>query len=273
VKPLPEKPFVSIVTPSYNTGAFIEETLRSVRDQDYPLVEHIVLDSGSTDETAEVLARFPSVRLMRPAPAGLCEKVNQGFSLAKGEIVAWLCADDCYLPGAVAKAVDALKKNPDVALVYSNSVFVNEDSVELRRVKSKQANARRLLEEWNFLPQHTAFMRREALDRVGPLDVRYPLVADWDLCIRINKEFPILYVDDWWAAFRVRRGQLSQVYKYAAWTQARKMTRGHGAEFFSPLFREFWTEKVSSAGLMLRKRQFRTFGAKLRDFLVGFGRG
>jgi glycosyltransferase involved in cell wall biosynthesis len=272
MKPLSETPLVSIVTPSYNTGRFIEETLRSVQEQDYPLVEHIVLDSGSTDQTPDILARFPSVRLIRPAAGGVTEKVNHGFSIAQGEIVAWLCADDYYLPGAIARAVAVLKSNPDAALVYCNDIFVDEDSIEIGRKRSKQANFRELLDEWNLVPQHTAFMRREALERVGPLDARFLLVSDWDLCLRISRQFPIVYVDDSWAAFRIRRGQLSDVHKYAAWRQAHKMTREHGAPFFSPLFRQYWHGKFSRAGLMLRRREFGVFNSKLRDFLAGLAR-
>jgi glycosyltransferase involved in cell wall biosynthesis len=272
MKPLPETPLVSIVTPSYNTGRFIEETLRSVQMQDYPRIEHIVLDSGSTDETADILARFPSVRLIRPAPGGLSEKVNHGFSIARGEIVGWINADDYYLPGAIAKAVKAFKSNPDVALVYCNFLHVDEHSVETERMKSKQASIRELLEVRNYVPHQTAFLRREALERVGPVNTRYPLVQDWDLWIRISRQFPILYVDDWWGAFRVRRGQRSDVHKYAFWIQGRRMTREHGARFFSPLFWAFWGGKFSRAGLMLLRRQFRVFHSKLRDFFVGFAR-
>jgi glycosyltransferase involved in cell wall biosynthesis len=272
MKPLPETPLVSIVTPSYNTGRFIEETLRSVQMQDYPRVEHIVLDSGSTDETPEILARFPSLRLIRPVPRGVAEKVNLGFSKAQGDIVAWLCADDYYLPGAITKAVEALKRNPDAALVYCNFLLVNEHSVELERPRSKQASFQDLVEERNWVPSQTAFMRREALERVGPVQERYMHVADWDLFIRISKSFPILYVDDCWSASRVRKGQLSDVYKYRFWNQARRMTREHGAPFFSPLFRDYWRGKFSRAGLMLLRGQFSVFNSKLRDFLVGFAR-
>jgi glycosyltransferase involved in cell wall biosynthesis len=272
VKPLPETPFVSIVTPSYNTGRYIEETLRSVQTQDYPLLEHIVLDSGSTDQTPEILARFPSVRLIRPAPASACEKVNLGFSIAKGDIVGWLCADDYYLPGAVTKAVEALKRNPDAALVYCNDLRVNEHSVEILRTRSRQTNFEELVQEMNYVPHPTAFTRREALERVGPLDTRYRHVDDWDLFIRISREYPILRVDDWWAAFRQHPVQLSAVHKYAVWSEGRKMTREHGGRFFSPLFWNYWRGKFSRAGKMLRSGEFRVFHSKLRDFLGGFGR-
>lgn len=273
MKPLPATPLVSIVTPSFNTGRFIEETLRSVQEQDYPRVEHIVLDSGSTDETPAILARYPSVRLISPAPGGVTEKVNHGLSLAGGEILAWINADDYYLPGAVSKAVAALQEHPEAALVFCNFLHVDEDSVEIERERSKQAGFRELIEERNYVPHQTAFFRREALDQVGEVDTRYPLVQDWDLWIRISKEFPIVYVDDWWAAFRVSRGQRSDVHKYAFWSQGRKLTREHGARFFSPLFWGYWRGKVSRAARMVRRGELRTFAAKLRDFVRGFGRG
>jgi glycosyltransferase involved in cell wall biosynthesis len=272
VKPLPETPFVSIVTPSHNTGRYIEETLRSVQMQDYPLFEHIVLDSGSTDATPEILARYPSVRVISRPGEGMCEKTNHGFSIAKGDVVAWLCADDYYLPGAITRAVEALKKNPDAALVYCNNLLVNEDSVEIERKRGRQTSLWELLNVRNYVPQETAFMRREALERVGPLDPQYWLVSDWDLCIRISREFPILHVDDWWGVFRDRPGQLHHVHKWALWTQARKMTRQHGGRFFSPMFRNYWRGKFLRAGLMLRRRQFGVFNTKLRDFVLGFGR-
>lgn len=271
MKPLPEVPLVSIVTPSYNTGAFIEETLRSVSEQDYPFVEHIVLDSGSTDETLKILARFPSVRLITPAPSGVSEKINLGFSIARGDIVGWVCADDYYLPGAIAKAVDALKRNPDAALVYCNWLEVDESSVEIERRRSKQAGFRELLDEENYVgATHSPFIRREALERVGPVDTRYNFCQDWELWIRISRMFPILYVDDWWAAYRVHRGQESYVHKYAGYFQGRRMAREYGARFFSPLFWAFWRGKVLRAGRMLRRGQFRAFNSKLRDFLLAW---
>ena len=272
MKPLPPTPLVSVVTPSYNTGRFIEETLRSVREQDYPRVEHIVLDSGSTDQTPKILARFPSVRLISPAPGGLSEKVNHGLSIAQGDIFAWINADDFYLPGAIAKAVEALQRHPEAALVYCNFLHVDEDSVEIDRSRSEQAGFRQLVDERNYVPHQTAFFRREAFERVGPLDTRYPLVQDWDLWIRISREFPIIYVDDWWAAFRVSRGQRSDTHKYAFWSQGRRMTKEHGGRFFSPLFRAYWRGKFWRAAMMLIRRQFRTFASKLRDFVTAFGR-
>jgi glycosyltransferase involved in cell wall biosynthesis len=261
--PLPPMPLVSIVTPSYNTGPFIAETLRSVRDQAYPRVEHIVLDSGSTDETLQVLEQFPNVTLIRNAPGSMCDKLNLGFSLARGDVVAWLCADDYYCPGAIAKAVEALQQNPETALVYCNDLRVDELSVEIRRTPSRQTRHRELVQEQNYLPNPTVFMRREALAAVGAVDIRFPLVCDWDLWIRISRRFVIRYVDDWWAAYRERAGQLNQTYWYAAWAQGRRMTRMHGAGFFRPYSCSAWYRKLLRVASIIRVGARRAIHSKL----------
>jgi glycosyltransferase involved in cell wall biosynthesis len=270
--PLTPEPLVSIVTPSFNTGPFIEETLRSVAEQDYPHIEHIVLDSGSTDETPSILARYPALRLVADPPHGVTAKVNRGFELARGEIVAWINADDFYLPGAVRKAVETFLDAPEVALVYCNYLDVDADSVEIARRKSRQCTAAELVDESNWVPHQTAFFRRDALAAVGFLDPRYELVQDWELWIRLAKQFPIRYVDDCWAAFRLSAGQRSDAKKYTYWREARRMTRSHGGRLWSPLVREHYGGKVRRASRMLTQRQFRTFIAKLRDFVFSKGR-
>jgi glycosyltransferase involved in cell wall biosynthesis len=271
LRPLPPQPMVTIITPSYNTGPFIEQTLRSVLTQDYPHVEHIVLDSGSTDETPGILARYPSVRLVRPAPRVMSEKVNLGFNMARGDIIAWLCADDYYLPGAISRAVEALKRHPEVALVYGNDLQVDESGAELVRTRSRQTNFRELVQEMDYVPQQTAFFRREAVEGEPMLDPGYPLVADWDLWIRISRNYPILRVDEWWGALRVRAGQRTQLHRYTAWKQGRRMTQHkHGGRFFSPLFFNYWRGKITRGALMLRRGQFRVFAAKLCAIVRGF---
>lgn len=256
-------PLVSVVTPSYNTGRFIAETLRSVQQQDYPYIEHIVIDSGSNDGTLATLAQFPDVTLIQDGPQGMCAKVNLGFSMARGEVIAWLCADDYFLPGAVAKAIEALRQNPDAAMVYSNDLRVNEHSAEIRRTPCMQIEHRQLVQEQNYIPSPTAFMRREALEAVGPVDARFPLVADWDLWIRMSRRFRIVHIDDWWAAFREHSGQLSQTYRFTAWLQGRQMTRLHGAEFFLPRSLSYWRRMAWRAVEILGARASRAFKSRL----------
>lgn len=266
--PLPDTPLVSVVTPSYNTGRFIEETLLSVAQQDYPRVEHIVLDSGSADETLGILARYPSVRLVSPAPQGVSAKINLGFSVARGDIVVWVNADDFLLPGAIRKAVEALTRNPQAAMAYSNLLEVDEHSAETRRARTKQASWREMLAH-NYVPLESAFMRHEALERIGPIDTRYPLVQDWDMILRIYKQFPVVHVDDWWSAFRIRQAQRSNLYRYQIWVQSREMTREHGGTLM-PLLWSYWGTKLARAGRMLRSGQFGRLKTKLGNHVVSF---
>lgn len=268
--PLPETPLVTIVTPSYNMGAFIEETVKSVQQQDWPRIEHIVLDSGSKDGTLEILARYPSVRLIKDGPPSLTGKINAGFAMARGEIVAWMNADDFYLPGAVTKAVNALKRTPEAAAVYCNVLQVDEESVETDRWRTRQVGWREMLTN-NYTPLETLFLRKEAVEQVGPLTDRYPLVQDWDLFIRISKRFPMLYVDDWWSAYRYRLQQRSDFYKYECWTQSRQMTREHGAHLL-PLLRDYWGTKARRAVLMVRRGQFGRLLGKGRRYIASFSR-
>lgn len=258
------------MTPSLNCGAFIEETMRSVEQQDYPRVEHIVLDSGSTDETLAILARHPSARVVTTGPQGLSAKVSHGFSIARGDIIGWLNADDFYQPGAISKAVDAFRLNPEVAMVYCNRRYADERSVEIDRERTKQASWREMLARC-YVPVESAFFRREVLEQVGPLDTRYPLVNDWDLFLRISKRFPILYVDDWWSTFRIRPGQRSDLYRHDCWIQARRMTKEHGAAYF-PLVREYWGPRLLRAGRMVRKGEFGWFGSTLGNYILSFVR-
>ena len=114
---------VTVITPSFNSGSYIEDTIRSVAEQDYSSLDHIVLYSNSTDATHDVLARWPGVQVIRDAPPTIAGKINLGFRLARGDILMWLNADDVLAAGAVGLAVAALERRPDVGLVYSN--FMN----------------------------------------------------------------------------------------------------------------------------------------------------
>src|SRR5262249_45140624 len=121
-------PLVSIVTPSFNQGRFIRETIESVLLQDYPNLEYMVIDGGSTDETVSILERYRDRFFWVSEPdRGQAHAINKGWKRAKGDILAWLNSDDMYLPGAISNAARYLVDHPEIGLVYGDGYHVAED--------------------------------------------------------------------------------------------------------------------------------------------------
>ncbi|MCJ7706656.1 MAG: glycosyltransferase, partial [Anaerolineales bacterium] len=128
-----DPPLVSIVIPSFNQAAFLEATIRSVLTQDYPRLETIVVDGGSTDGSLDIIRRYEDrlTRWLSEPDRGQADAINKGLRLATGEIVAWLNSDDLYLPGAIRQAVQALAEHPEAGMVYGDGVLIDEDDAIL----------------------------------------------------------------------------------------------------------------------------------------------
>jgi glycosyltransferase involved in cell wall biosynthesis len=157
----PEPPLVSIVTPSLNQGGFIEEAILSVVEQDYPRLEHIVVDGGSVDETLEILRRYTHLRWVSEPDNGQATAINKGFRMASGAILGWLNADDYLLPGAVAAAVQVLSET-GCALVHGGWRQVRDDGTTIRDVAAVPFDQLRQLEVANRVCQPGAFFTQEA---------------------------------------------------------------------------------------------------------------
>jgi glycosyltransferase involved in cell wall biosynthesis len=176
----------SIVTPSLNQGAFLEKTLQSVLTQNYPHLEYIVQDGGSTDDTLAILARYRA-KLKHCASAwdrGQAHAINLGFQHATGEVLAYLNSDDLLLPGTLHYVADFFARNPLVDVVYGHRVMIDADDVEVGRwVLPRHDNE--FLRWADFVPQETLFWRRRIWDKVGgSLDESFHYALDWDLLLR-----------------------------------------------------------------------------------------
>ncbi len=126
------EPLVTVVTPSFNQGRFIRPTIRSVLEQDYPHVEYRVIDGGSTDDTHEVLRSYGDRLAWFSEPDdGQTDAILKGFGRSSGEILTWLNADDVYLPNAISRAVEELRRHPETGLVYGRGVILDEDGAEV----------------------------------------------------------------------------------------------------------------------------------------------
>ncbi len=203
VSPEQSLPLVSIVTPSFNQAEYLETTIRSVIDQDYPRIEYLVMDGGSTDGSVEIIKRFENkIDYWHSRPdLGQADAINQGFRRARGEIVAWLNSDDVYLPGAVAEAVRSFGEHPEVGMVYGDGIMVDQDLELLDQHRYRQLSVVELL-AFEVLLQPATFMRKSALEKIGYLDQGYDLILDHVLWVKIATSYPILHVPSFWALER-----------------------------------------------------------------------
>ncbi|MCW5982531.1 MAG: glycosyltransferase [Bryobacteraceae bacterium] len=250
---------------------YVEQTIQSVLRQDYPRIEYIVVDGGSTDGTLEILQRYEDrLRLVSGRDSGAADAVNKGFRLSRGEIFAYLNADDYYLPGAVSCAVDALSAHPDVAVAYGDAEWVDDLGQTLGAYPTQAFDASELARHC-FISQPAAFLRRWAFERAGMMDVRLHYTYDYDLWIRIARRHALRKLDAKLAASRMhRRGKslgarravfeetlrlLRHHYQYApfGWVHSYCAYRLDGRDqFFEPLRPSFFKYAVSlPAGLCL----------------------
>jgi hypothetical protein len=212
ITPPDPAPRISIVTPSYNQGHFIEATLRSVLDQDYPELEYVVQDGGSTDDTAAVVRRYEDrlARFVSAPDDGQADAINRGFEGTTGEIMAYLNSDDLLLPGSLAFAARYLADHPDVDAVYGQRVIVDEADHAIGAWVTPPHDDD-MLGLSNVVPQETLYWRRSAWDRVGGMDASFQFALDWDFLVRLRDSGArIVRVNRYLGAFRAHGQQKSQ---------------------------------------------------------------
>lgn len=195
------KPLVSIVTPSYNSGRFIEDCIKSILVQDYPNIEHIVQDGGSTDETKRILKKYQKkqyknrIRIFIEPDKGQSDALNRAIQKSKGDVILVLNADDMLMPYAVSWGVEQLKKNPNVGVIYGDTYIIDEDGEITDIYKAHDYDFERLLCVELVPPAQAAFIRRSALEKVGFwADETLDTCPDYEMWVRIAQKFPMRHV-------------------------------------------------------------------------------
>jgi len=194
---------VSIITPSYNQSKYLEQTILSVLNQDYPQIEYIVVDGASSDGSVEIIKKY-AARLafwVSEKDNGQADAINKGFARAKGEIIAWLNSDDYYLSGTISAAVKVFDENPDVDLIYGNMLAVDENGQTFNNLKYRQLALEDLL-SFQIIGQPAVFMRRSVLQKTNGLDPAFHFLLDHLLWIQLAKQGRILHVNQTWSAAR-----------------------------------------------------------------------
>jgi glycosyltransferase involved in cell wall biosynthesis len=240
----PKLPLVSIVTPSFNQAEFLEKTIQSVLMQDYPHIEYIVIDGGSTDGSVDVIKKYQDKikHWVSEPDKGQTEAINKGFAKATGDILAWINSDDTYNPKAVGEAVLYLIENPNVALVYADCNFIDEHDNVIGKFNAKQTNYKLLREGFVHIPQQTMFFRKKYWSELDP---SFYFAMDYDLWTRIAAQAEIKYLQGKvWANFRIHTLSKTNVNDMRGWDEMLRVHYRDGGSFFAPIVAKYYLRKV-----------------------------
>lgn len=201
---------ISIVTPSFQQGLFIDRTIRSVIDQAYPFIEYYVQDGDSSDDTVEVIKSFQNKisGWVSEKDNGQSQAINRGFMQTKGEIMGWLNSDDLLLPGALQTVANYFNAHPEVDVLYGDRLIIDENDMEIGRWLMP-GHDNFILSWADYIPQETLFWRRSIWERIGgEVDETFMFAMDWDLLVRFREAgAKFVHIPRFLGAFRIHEKQ------------------------------------------------------------------
>lgn len=246
---------LTIVTPSFNQGHFIEETIRSIRSQNYPRVEHIVMDGGSTDNTVEVLRNYPDIIWTSEKDRGQTHAVNKGVQKATGEVIGWVNSDDTFLPGCFETVMRKFTSDPGCSVVFGDYHAIDPEGKLLYKVEGFAGSYRDMIRWWDYtyaIHQPTVFVRKRVFEVAGLLDESYHYAMDYEWWLRVAKHFTFHHIPMPLATYRFHKDAKSfaplERYVYPDQLKASKM---HWGPIFLPAY---WRYKKSYEAWLEKKR-------------------
>lgn len=254
-------PLVSVVIPAYNLARYLDEAIQSVLGQDYPNIELIVLDDGSTDDTRTVLERYGDrFRWETHANMGQAATLNKGWNTSRGEVLAYLSADDVLLPHAVSTSVRHLKANPGGVMVYCDFNLIDPSSRVVRQVILPDFDYRELVTRSIRPPGPGAFFWRDAYEAAGPWDGSLRQTPDYEFWLRLGLEGKFLRIPEVLAALRVHEESQSfaRMNESRAEEYVRVTTNYYRSPRVPPEVRVAEPEALSSAHLVTARAHLRS---------------
>jgi glycosyltransferase involved in cell wall biosynthesis len=232
-------PRISIVTPSLNQGQFLETCIRSVLDQNYPDLEYILIDGGSSDHSMEIVHQYSThfAFQISEKDKGQSDAINKGLRRASGKLVSWLNADDFLLPGALAAVAQAYQEDPSASFYYGDGLRVREDGSRKEnffpggvRIFNQEA----MIYGLNFILQPTAFINRACLEIAGYLDESLHWGLDNDLWIRLSRQASPIAIDAVLAASREWGSTKTSTGSFQRIEELRQLAERHGGQPITP---------------------------------------
>lgn len=243
---------ISIITPSYNQGHFIERTIRSILDQEFEgEMEYLVIDGGSTDNTVEILEKYgQSLRYVSEKDDGLADAINKGLAMASGEIIGWLNSDDLYQPGTIARVLKHFEEHPDCMWLYGKCRIIDNEDREIYKNVTRYKNMLlrkfdygRLLTE-NYISQPAVFFRKSLVEEVGSLNPKLKFAMDYELWLRFGKKYPAAVIPAYLSDFRRHPGSLSENYTGRQFQEEYEVAKKAGASRLQLAIHKFNVQKI-----------------------------
>ncbi|MBW1612939.1 MAG: glycosyltransferase [Deltaproteobacteria bacterium] len=208
-------PKISIVTPSYNQAHFIIDAIESIVIQKYPNFEHIIIDNQSTDKTIELLKGYkhlPYLKWISETDEGQTDAINKGFKIASGDIIAWLNADDYYLPGTFEVVSEFFNRTQNYDILYGQCMLVDENKKKLRIKKEHIFDYGVLLYYGCYIPSTSTFLKRHIIDEGHFLDSTYRVTMDYEYYVRLSSiGYRFGFLPKTLAAFRWHKRNISVI--------------------------------------------------------------
>ena len=228
---------LTVVTPTLDAAAYLEECLASVEAQSLPGLQHIVVDGGSTDRTYNIVRQHPHIIWLSLPALRQAAAINAGIHAAAGEIVAWLNADDLYAPGALEFVTEQFRLAPQMDVLYGDCEVIGANGQFLWSERPGPYDFRRLLRRGNYLAQPSVFLRRRVFEAVGMLDESYDYGMDYEFWLRL-RQMHVRYAARTLASFRWHPGSKSASGQMRSWREFLRIVRQHGGG---------WTPEIALA--------------------------
>ncbi len=221
------EPLISIITPSYNQGKYIEETILSVINQTYRNIEYIIMDGCSTDETREVLEKYKdnnNIKIYIEKDKGQTDAINKGFKMAKGELVGWINSDDKLKPDCIQNIVEEYYKNKSASIFYGSIDFIDENGRKMKSKEIHEVDYNYLLNVNPDINQIGSFYNTEYVRNIGYLNETINFTMDYDLWLKLLKINKGIKLNKILGEFRMQ-------------SASKTMTHGNAIKFWKDIFK------------------------------------
>lgn len=253
-------PKVSIITPAYNQADYLVETIESVLGQTYQNIEYIVINDGSTDDTARVVNRYDGrIHYIYQSNIGQAATINKGWSIAKGQYIGYLSADDRLKPMAVESLVNILLEKPSIDVVYPDFDLIDANGSFISTCATEEYNYENLIGDLLCYPGPGALLRRKVFERYGGWDVSLKQVPDFDYWLKIARKDNFARLPKVMADYRVHQGSASfQVISYDRSIEILRVVKRYWSERSIASFVYLKNKSLSKAYLLVTKNHFQS---------------